>query len=124
MDDSSEDAVGLLISNVRAVTMTRKTECGTRETNERNNKSFVRTAVFACLVFSLALAAVSLGYDRTSAVRRQSNPAKKQPNIIWLVLDDAGPTLGCYGELQEIKTNIVRHDRQDSWYTSDITNTH
>jgi len=62
--------------------MTRKAECGTRETNERNNKSFVRSAVFACFVFSLALAAVSLGYDRTSAARRQSNPAKKQPNII------------------------------------------
>ncbi len=62
--------------------MTRKAECGTRETNERNDKSFVRSAVFACFVFSLALAAVSLGYDRTSAARRQSNPAKKQPNII------------------------------------------
>jgi len=47
--------------------MTRKTDGGTRETNERNNKSFVRFAIFACFVFSLAPAAVSLGHDQTSA---------------------------------------------------------
>ena len=72
-----------------------KGKCGTRETKERNNKSFVRSAVFAYFVFSLALAAVSLGYHRILAAGAQSNQAKKQPNIIWLVLDDASPTLGC-----------------------------
>src|SRR5262245_1269980 len=98
----------LLTSNVGAVTMTQKTECGTRETNERHNKSFVRSAAFTCFIFSLALAAVSLGYDRTSAAGRQNNPAKKQPNIIWLVLDDAGPTLRCYGDPQAITPNMDR----------------
>src|SRR5687767_4264184 len=91
----------LLISNVGAVTMTRnewKGKCGTRETRERNNKSFVSSAVFAYFVISLALAAVSLGYHQTLAAGAQSNQAKKQPNIIWLVLDDASPTLGCYGD--------------------------
>ena len=89
--------------------------------NERDNKCFVRSAVFACFVFSLALAAVSPGYDRTSAARRQSNPAKKQPNIIWLVLDDAGPTLGCYGDPQAITPNMDRLAREGVRFTRAFT---
>jgi arylsulfatase A-like enzyme len=104
--------------------MTRKAECRILEinqTNERNSKSFVRSAAFACFVFSLALAAVSLDYDRTSAARRQSNPAKKQPNIIWLVLDDAGPTLGCYGDPQAITPNMDRLAREGVRFTRAFT---
>jgi hypothetical protein len=75
----------LLISDVGAITMTRnewKGKCGTRESMERNNKSFVRSVVFAYFVFSLTLAAVSLGHDRILAAGAQSNQANKQPNIM------------------------------------------
>jgi arylsulfatase A-like enzyme len=98
-----------------------KGKCGTDETKERNNKSFVRSAVFAYFVFSLALAAVSLGYHRILAAGAQSNQAKKQPNIIWLVLDDASPTLGCYGDPQAITPNMDRLAREGARFTRAFT---
>src|SRR4030095_7317395 len=48
-------------------------------------------------------------------------PAKKQPNIIWLILDDASPTLGCYGDAQAITPNMDRLAREGARFTRAFT---
>ena len=66
----------------------------------------------------LLLTAFGLNATPTSPARQ---PAKKQPNIIWLILDDASPTLGCYGDAQAITPNIDRLAREGARFTRAFT---
>src|SRR2546423_907844 len=66
----------------------------------------------------LLLTALSMNATPASQAHR---PAKKQPNIIWLILDDASPTLGCYGDAQAITPNMDRLAREGARFTRAFT---
>jgi uncharacterized sulfatase len=46
---------------------------------------------------------------------------QRQPNIVWLVLDDASPTLGAYGDAQAITPNMDRLAREGARFTRAFT---
>ena len=74
-----------------------------------------------CLVLAmlvLLLTAFGLNASTTSPARQS---AKKQPNIIWLILDDASPTLGCYGDAQAITPNMDRLAQEGARFTRAFT---
>jgi len=73
---------------------------------------------FSCGLIVLLL--TGLGLNATPA-SPTSRPAKKQPNIIWLVLDDASPTLRCYGDPQAITPNMDRLAREGARFTRAFT---
>jgi N-sulfoglucosamine sulfohydrolase len=72
---------------------------------------------FCGLVVPLWIA-FGLSAAHTSAARRLPN---KPPNIIWLILDDASPTLGCYGDPQAITPNMDRLAREGARFTRAFT---
>jgi uncharacterized sulfatase len=47
--------------------------------------------------------------------------ADSRPNIIWLVGEDMGPELGCYGDAQAITPNIDKLARQSARFTRCFT---
>lgn len=47
----------------------------------------------------------------------------RRPNIIWLVLDDASPALGAYGDPQAITPNMDRLAREGARFTRAFTHT-
>jgi uncharacterized sulfatase len=53
--------------------------------------------------------------------RAESQPAQRHPNIVWLVLDDASPTLGAYGDTQAITPNMDRLAREGARFTRAFT---
>jgi hypothetical protein len=69
----------------------------------------------------LLLVAITLSYNRSSAAGGQRDSDKNRPNIIWLVLDDASPTLGCYGDPQAITPNMDRLAREGARFTRAFT---
>ena len=73
---------------------------------------------FLCGLIVLLLTGLGLN---TTPASPTSRPAKKQPNIIWLVLDDASPTLGCYGDAQAITPNMDRLAREGARFTRAFT---
>jgi len=73
---------------------------------------------FSYALIVLLLTALSLNYDRTSFANISAN---KQPNIIWLILDDASPTLGCYGDEQAITPSMDRLAREGTRFTRAFT---
>ena len=74
---------------------------------------------FSSGLILLLMVAVTLSYTRRTANGSQSNPGT--PNIIWLVLDDASPTLGCYGDPQAITPNMDRLAREGARFTRAFT---
>src|SRR6266536_1761201 len=82
---------------------------GITSVRERSNRSW-----FSCGLVLLILAAVSPTCSRTSSASETTN---KQPNIIWLVLDDASPTLRCYGDAQAITPSMDRLAREGARFT-------
>jgi hypothetical protein len=60
----------------------------------------------------------SLGGDRASPAARM--PTVK-PNIVWLVLDDASPNLGAYGDPKAITPNMDRLAREGALFTRAFT---
>jgi N-sulfoglucosamine sulfohydrolase len=69
----------------------------------------------------LLLLIYAISDNRTSAEGRQSAAVKIRPNIIWVVLDDASPTLGCYGDTQAITPNLDRLAREGARFTRAFT---
>jgi hypothetical protein len=55
---------------------------------------------------------------RTTLLRRR-HPVK--PNIVWLVLDDASPNLGAYGDPKAITPNMDRLAREGALFTRAFT---
>src|SRR5215207_7730413 len=47
--------------------------------------------------------------------------AATRPNIIWLVGEDMGPELGCYGDKQSITPNLDRLAREGTRFTRAFT---
>src|SRR5262245_56064984 len=76
---------------------------------------------FICGLILLLLVAMTVNYTRRSAASEQKEPVKNRPNIIWLVLDDASPTLGCYGDPQAITPNMDRLAREGARFTRAFT---
>ena len=56
-----------------------------------------------------------------SQVRQTPDP--RRPNIIWLVLDDASPALGSYGDRQAITPNMDHLAREGARFTRAFTHT-
>ena len=73
---------------------------------------------FSCGLIVLLLTAFGLSDSPASPARRS---AKKQPNMIWLILDDASPTLGCYGDAQAITPNMDLLAREGARFTRAFT---
>jgi N-sulfoglucosamine sulfohydrolase len=73
----------------------------------------VRAALAALLLAPSALAT-------PAAAQREDS---KRPNIIWLVLDDASPALGSYGDPQAITPNMDRLAREGARFTRAFTHT-
>jgi len=69
----------------------------------------------------ILLVAIAVNSTRRSAAGKQKESGKTQPNIIWLVLDDASPTLGCYGDPQAITPNMDRLAREGARFTRAFT---
>ena len=72
----------------------------------------------SCGLAILLLAALGPVATRASGARPS---AEKPPNIIWLVLDDAGPSLGCYGDTQAFTPNMDRLAREGARFTRAFT---
>ena len=72
----------------------------------------------SCTLVILLLAPFGL---RSSQISATGSPANKLPNIIWLILDDASPTLGCYGDAQAITPNMDRLAREGARFTRAFT---
>lgn len=53
----------------------------------------------------------------------RQTPDRRPPNIIWLVLDDASPALGVYGDPQAITPNMDRLARDGARFTRAFTHT-
>jgi N-sulfoglucosamine sulfohydrolase len=73
---------------------------------------------FFCGLVVLPVTAFGLSAAHPSAA---GGPPKKQPNIIWLILDDASPTLGCYGDAQAITPNMDGLARGGARFTRAFT---
>ncbi|MFN7930879.1 MAG: sulfatase-like hydrolase/transferase [Blastocatellia bacterium] len=86
------------------------------------NKCLVRTlfqvanqqACCAVMLWVLFLFVISLKEEQAYAASKTKNAL---PNIIWLILDDASPTLGCYGDPQAITPNMDRLAREGIRFT-------
>lgn len=48
-------------------------------------------------------------------------PAAERPNIVWIVGEDLGPELGCYGDPQAITPNLDRFAREGARFTHCFT---
>ena len=64
---------------------------------------------------SIALLAVLL-LVQLDALHAAGAPASKQPNILWLIAEDAGPDFGCYGNAAVRTPNIDRLARESRLY--------
>jgi N-sulfoglucosamine sulfohydrolase len=73
--------------------------------------SVCRMLVLMSIVVSIA----------ASAPRAEAQ--QQRPNIIWLVLDDASPALGSYGDAQAITPNMDRLAREGVRFTHAFTHT-
>src|SRR6188474_668764 len=69
--------------------------------------------------FRIAAALLLLFATPSVFVRAQ----ERRPNIIWLVLDDASPALGSYGDAQAITPNMDRLAREGARFTRAFTHT-
>src|SRR5689334_5820910 len=49
------------------------------------------------------------------------NAADNRPNIVWIVGEDMGPELGCYGDAQAITPNMDRLAREGARFTHCFT---
>jgi uncharacterized sulfatase len=72
-------------------------------------------------LIALLLLVSGMSDYRPSIHSEQNKPAKTRPNIIWLVLDDASPTLGAYGDAQAVTPNMDRLARQGARFTNAFT---
>src|SRR5262245_9925000 len=75
----------------------------------------VRRAAVVCAVWSF-IAAMVPGVAAAQG-------AGSRPNIIWLVLDDASPALGSYGDPQAITPSMDRIAREGARFTRAFTHT-
>ena len=50
-----------------------------------------------------------------------AEPAATRPNIVWLMGEDMGPELGCYGDAQAITPNMDRLAREGARFTACFT---
>src|SRR5215207_3564865 len=91
-----------------------------RETTSGMPRSNVRG--LACGLVALLLLTAGLSNDRAPSARAQSKPAQKQPNIVWLVLDDASANLGVYGDPQAVTPNMDRLAREGARFTRAFAN--
>src|SRR5262245_45575564 len=73
---------------------------------------------YSCVLIIVLLTTSTASHTRTSSA---ISAAKKQPNIIWLILDDASLTLGCYGDAQAITPNMDRLAREGTRFTHAFT---
>src|SRR5687767_2067159 len=48
-------------------------------------------------------------------------PAAERPNLVWIVGEDMGPELGCYGDTQAITPNLDRLAREGARFTRCFT---
>ena len=91
-----------------------------RETTSGTPRSNVRG--LACGLVALLLLTAGLSNDRAPGASSRSKPAQKQPNIVWLVLDDAGANLGVYGDPQAVTPNMDRLAREGARFTRAFAN--
>ncbi|MGH8637432.1 MAG: sulfatase family protein [Burkholderiales bacterium] len=73
------------------------------------------TTRFAALILVGAAWLTVIGHAQT--------PSPSAPNIVWIVLDDASPTLGSYGDAQAITPNMDRLAREGARFTRAYTHT-
>jgi hypothetical protein len=71
-----------------------------RKSEARRRLAFRRTAVTALLA---AAGTIALGL--TGSARAVAQPAAR-PNILWLIAEDFGPHLGCYGTKEVFTPNL------------------
>ena len=50
-----------------------------------------------------------------------ASPAPAKPNILWLIAEDFGPHLGCYGAKQVFTPNLDQLARDGARYTRFFT---
>jgi N-sulfoglucosamine sulfohydrolase len=77
-----------------------------------------RRCPLACGLVVLLTLGFSLGGDRAAPAARM--PTAK-PNIIWLVLDDASPNLGAYGDPKAITPNMDGLAREGALFSRAFT---
>ena len=58
-----------------------------------------------------------------TALNARAQTPRQRPNIIWLVLDDASPAIGAYGDPQAITPNMDRLAREGARFTRAFTHT-
>ena len=51
----------------------------------------------------------------------QAQPAQRQPNILWLIAEDFGPDLGCYGNSEVVSPNLDRLAKEGTRFTNAFT---
>lgn len=59
---------------------------------------------------SITVLAIACGLAWTPAASRAADP--KRPNIVWIMGEDMGPELGCYGDPNAITPNVDRLARE------------
>jgi uncharacterized sulfatase len=66
--------------------------------------------LFACLVLLLPV-----------TLCRANAPPSRPPNIVWIIGEDMGPELGCYGDANAITSNMDRLASQGARFTRCFT---
>jgi len=76
---------------------------------------------FCCLVCCLGAEAVATAATAGTTATTGTTATAERPNIIWLVGEDTGPELGCYGDKQAITPNLDRLAREGARFTRAFT---
>ncbi|HEX2521900.1 MAG TPA: sulfatase-like hydrolase/transferase, partial [Terriglobia bacterium] len=87
-----------------------------------NRSNFLRPSFVQVTQLSVLVLVMQWFLLSTAAIASQSPAAlPKRPNILWLIAEDFGPQLGCYGTKEVLTPNLDRLAAEGMRYTRAFT---